>query len=309
MLLSAFDSPARAAREGAGLPVAGADFCFIASKLRRGRPINRFRLEVAIAGLPLSDLGPPVPGRWPRGVSVGQGSGVVMRRGLILSIAACAVFGMFTSPVGAASPAPVTGGARQQTVDVTLVGSFNSLVIDRANQCSNHATCTLAVHMQAQISDLQFRDKGFRSFAGTPCPCTFGVVFPPAVVEISPRIRRRWAGRHLEDRAGTTHAHRHLRAVDLLWKSSSRRAEPHKIGTSVRARVYSATAPFAQVSSPALGVEIGTQPESRRFRATSSSSTSYPRVNHRAQGRGRPVGLHLGPERLGTTDQRSATPS
>jgi hypothetical protein len=47
--------------------------------------------------------------------------------------------------------------------DFTLTGSFNNVVIDRANDCSNHATCAITVHIDAEINSLRIKDAPFRS--------------------------------------------------------------------------------------------------------------------------------------------------
>lgn len=37
------------------------------------------------------------------------------------------------------------------------------MVIDRANDCSNGATCTITVHVDAEINSLQIKDGTFRT--------------------------------------------------------------------------------------------------------------------------------------------------
>lgn len=52
-----------------------------------------------------------------------------------------------------------TGRETVCSTDVTLTGTFNRVLIERANECSDYATCTNTVHIQATIKHLQFRDK------------------------------------------------------------------------------------------------------------------------------------------------------
>ena len=49
------------------------------------------------------------------------------------------------------------------TQEFWLTGSFNNVVIDRANDCSNHATCTITVHIDAENNSLQINDATFRT--------------------------------------------------------------------------------------------------------------------------------------------------
>jgi hypothetical protein len=62
------------------------------------------------------------------------------------------------------------------TQDWTLAGTFNRVVIDRANECSNHATCTITVHVEAQINSLAIRNRNFRwdsqTFVRNRCDAT-----------------------------------------------------------------------------------------------------------------------------------------
>ena len=60
-------------------------------------------------------------------------------------------------PLGNKCAGPVTCA-----LDFTLAGSYNRVVMDRANDCSNHATCSITVHNEAQINSLQIRDRAFR---------------------------------------------------------------------------------------------------------------------------------------------------
>jgi hypothetical protein len=125
-----------------------------------------------------------------------------MRKALVLLIALCSVFGMFASPASAvpsgsevvdvcfstdAGTGPcliqqvetgtgndlhvsIANRCRMKTctIEVTLLGSFNGVVIDRANECTDGATCSLIVHMQADIRVLQFRDKAFTYVIDNP---------------------------------------------------------------------------------------------------------------------------------------------
>lgn len=47
-------------------------------------------------------------------------------------------------------------------VEFWLAGSFDNVVIDRANECSNGATCTITLHNDAEINTLQINDGTFR---------------------------------------------------------------------------------------------------------------------------------------------------
>ncbi len=49
------------------------------------------------------------------------------------------------------------------TLEFTLAGNFNNVVIDRANDCSNGAICTITLHNDAVINSLQINDGTFRS--------------------------------------------------------------------------------------------------------------------------------------------------
>lgn len=53
------------------------------------------------------------------------------------------------------------------SVEIWLEGSFNNVVMDRANDCSNGATCTLTLHNNATINSLQIEDATFRTFGTT----------------------------------------------------------------------------------------------------------------------------------------------
>ena len=49
--------------------------------------------------------------------------------------------------------------------DVTLLGSWDRVVIERANECGNQAICRITVNTsQAQIKSLQIRDKTISAF-------------------------------------------------------------------------------------------------------------------------------------------------
>ncbi len=48
--------------------------------------------------------------------------------------------------------------------DVTLLGTFDRVVIERANECANQAICRIAVDVQAEVNQLRIQDKTISAF-------------------------------------------------------------------------------------------------------------------------------------------------
>lgn len=60
-----------------------------------------------------------------------------------------------------------SGAATVCAVDITLSGHFRRVVIGRTNDCSDHAICVIAVHIQGTVNHLHFRDGPISAFGVT----------------------------------------------------------------------------------------------------------------------------------------------